>query len=273
MLRSPLDSLRVGEGNPSAQTVVAIGDKGRSQLTRAESQLFTLSIADTYKVRVTFPQASLIAEELLKQNADAVRIVYNKFRSAISFKPTVATVLSPDVSGWAGMGEEVSSDRQRSQDLSPAAPSSLLQAVEKQLSEPSGSKLDVYELESSHERSDLLRDLSEFQLAAVRWGLGRSSVVPVAVGCHAWSSCMPVGDAGDTSGSSGVQQQHAAPTGLLPDTLPQQDRQQQDRHLWALYVVCHEKREGGVWDLGPSHVGGMRRFVVHQQDMHATMHA
>ena len=76
---------------------MAIGDKGRAQLSRAESNLFALSIADTYKVRVTFAQASLIGEEVLKQNADAVRIVYNKFRSAISFKPTVATVLSPEV--------------------------------------------------------------------------------------------------------------------------------------------------------------------------------
>jgi hypothetical protein len=42
-------------------------------------------------------QASLIAEELLAHNPDAIRIVFNKFRSAISFKPTVATILSPEV--------------------------------------------------------------------------------------------------------------------------------------------------------------------------------
>jgi hypothetical protein len=46
-------------------------------------------------------QASLIAEELLRHNPEVVRIVYNKFRSAISFKPTLATVLMPEVSaGW-----------------------------------------------------------------------------------------------------------------------------------------------------------------------------
>ena len=43
-------------------------------------------------------QASLIAEELLKSNPDVVRIIFNKFRSAISFKPTIATVLMPEVS-------------------------------------------------------------------------------------------------------------------------------------------------------------------------------
>mmetsp|Transcript_15849 Transcript_15849/g.34189 ORF Transcript_15849/g.34189 Transcript_15849/m.34189 type:complete len:333 (-) Transcript_15849:258-1256(-) len=124
-----------GEGSGKQETVVSIGDKGRSQLTRTESKLFALSIADTYKVRVTFAQASLIAEELLKHNPEAIRIVFNKFRSAISFKPTVATVLTPD-------------------------------AIEKQLVEPSGNKLDAYEIEATHERSDVLRDLAEFQLAA-----------------------------------------------------------------------------------------------------------
>ena len=43
-------------------------------------------------------QISAIAEELLKTEYDACRIVYNKFGSAVAFKPTIATVLSPDVS-------------------------------------------------------------------------------------------------------------------------------------------------------------------------------
>ena len=38
-------------------------------------------------------QVSAIAEELLKTEYDAVRIIYNRFYSAISFKPTIATVL------------------------------------------------------------------------------------------------------------------------------------------------------------------------------------
>lgn len=42
-------------------------------------------------------QASLIAEQLLQHNPEVVRLVYNKFGSAISFKPTVATVMLPEV--------------------------------------------------------------------------------------------------------------------------------------------------------------------------------
>jgi len=79
-------------------------------------------------------QVSAIAEELLKTEYDAVRIIFNRFSSAISFKPTIATVLSPD-------------------------------ALEKEVE--SGGKLDVYEMEGP-DRGELLQDLAEFQLAAVR---------------------------------------------------------------------------------------------------------
>lgn len=41
------------------------------------------------------------------------------------------------------------------------------QALEKQLTEPSGNRLDAYEIEATHERSDVLQDLAEFQLTAV----------------------------------------------------------------------------------------------------------
>lgn len=42
----------------SGTSVVSVGDKGRSQLLRTEGKTFALSVADTYKVRVTFGQAS-----------------------------------------------------------------------------------------------------------------------------------------------------------------------------------------------------------------------
>jgi len=122
--------------NVVEQNLVAIGDKGRSQLNRTHEHLFKLSIADTYKVRVTFGQASMIAEELLKTNPDVVQVLYNKFGSAISFKPTISTVLMPEF-------------------------------MEKQSMEASGSKLDAYEMEASAERNDTLQDLAEFQLASV----------------------------------------------------------------------------------------------------------
>ena len=78
-------------------------------------------------------QVSAIADDLLKTEYDVVRIIFNRFTSAISFKPTVATVLSPD-------------------------------ALEKEVE--AGGKLDQYETEGP-DRAEMLQDLAEFQLAAV----------------------------------------------------------------------------------------------------------
>ena len=111
------------EGSGKTQTIVSIGDKGRAQLARAEPSLYSMGIADTYKARVTFnqvreashseftvnafsfdehcaiiPQASTIVDEVLKTyNPDSVRVVFNKFYSAVSFKPTFSTILAPEV--------------------------------------------------------------------------------------------------------------------------------------------------------------------------------
>uniref|UniRef100_A0A7S3RAQ1 ATP synthase subunit gamma n=1 Tax=Dunaliella tertiolecta TaxID=3047 RepID=A0A7S3RAQ1_DUNTE len=119
----------------SEQTVASIGDKGRSQLTRTHGDIYTLSVMDAFKP-INFAQASLIAEELLKQNpeAEVFRILYNKFVSAIAFKPTVATVMMPNV-------------------------------MERQATEPTGNKLDTYDMEVPAENKDALQDLAEFQLA------------------------------------------------------------------------------------------------------------
>lgn len=44
-------------------------------------------------------QVSQIAEDILKTDFDAARIIFNRFVNSISFKPTIATILAPDVSG------------------------------------------------------------------------------------------------------------------------------------------------------------------------------
>jgi F-type H+-transporting ATPase subunit gamma len=123
-----------GNAESGGDSIITIGDKGRAQMQRVAPDKIKISIADTYKDKVTFSQASLIAEEILRQQGDAVRVIFNKFYSAISFRPTLATVLNAD-------------------------------ALDRQLAGEQGSKLDVYELEVANERADVLQDLSEFQLA------------------------------------------------------------------------------------------------------------
>eukprot|EP00882_Tetradesmus_deserticola_P001339 GHRQ01001449.1.p1 GENE.GHRQ01001449.1~~GHRQ01001449.1.p1 ORF type:complete len:328 (+),score=182.51 GHRQ01001449.1:111-1094(+) len=123
-----------GEGEADKLSLVTIGDKGRAQLQRVAADKIKLSVQDTYKDKVTFSQASLVAEEVLREGGDAVRVVFNKFHSAISFKPTLATVLNAE-------------------------------ALDAQLAGEQGSKLDVYEMEVANERGDALQDLAEFNLA------------------------------------------------------------------------------------------------------------
>lgn len=123
------------DGSDSKLNLVVIGDKGRSQLSRTNADNIVYTVAEAYKNKVTFAQCSLIAEEILKHNPEAIRIVFNKFRSAISFKPTVATVLSPEQSGRMMVTEK-------------------------------GNMLDAYELEVPAEKEDMMRDLVEFNLAS-----------------------------------------------------------------------------------------------------------
>ena len=91
-----------------------------------------LGPARTAHSRLTFAQAAAVCETLLRTEYDAVRLVFNRFCSAISYKATVATVLSPDA---------------------------LEKAVE------AGGALDAYEVEGP-DRAELLQDLAEFHLAA-----------------------------------------------------------------------------------------------------------
>ena len=115
---------------------MVVGETGRAQLTRGEiAQKVSAVIVDSSKSKdgLSFAAASLLAEALLKEGADKTQLVFNRFHSVISFKPTVATVLSPA-------------------------------AIEKALEEAGGSSaFDSYEAEGP-DRGELLLDLTELQL-------------------------------------------------------------------------------------------------------------
>ena len=128
--RGAARAVATGEGKVAEYVVV--GEKGRSQLVRDSRDSIVATVADVGKVRVTFPQAAAVADILLKTEFDAARLVFNRFVSAISFKPTIATVLSPA-------------------------------ALERQAE--AGGSLDSYEVEGP-DRAEMLQDLAEFTLAA-----------------------------------------------------------------------------------------------------------
>eukprot|EP00887_Chlorella_sp_A99_P002529 scaffold6.g2529.t1 len=120
-----------GGGEGKTSEIIIMGEKGRSQLQRDQRGHIVATVADTQKARLTYAQACAIAEEVLRTEYDVTRVIYNRFVSAISYKPTIATVLSPDA---------------------------LEKAAE------AGGAMDQYEIEGP-DRAELLQDLAEFQLA------------------------------------------------------------------------------------------------------------
>mmetsp|Transcript_14652 Transcript_14652/g.37633 ORF Transcript_14652/g.37633 Transcript_14652/m.37633 type:complete len:332 (+) Transcript_14652:95-1090(+) len=123
------------EGEAKETKIAMLGEKARPQIIRYDPGNIVYSAAELTKIRPTFAMASMVCEDILKQEADVVRIVYNRFVTAISYKPTVATILSAEY-------------------------------LEKELE--AGGLMDQYEVEGP-DRGELLMDLSEFHMAATMY--------------------------------------------------------------------------------------------------------
>merc|ERR1712232_164537 len=83
-----------GDGNVS---IFIVGEKGRQQLMRGDTQnMVNQMVTEGTKVSVTFAQTSMIADEIINKGFDKCNIMYNHFKSVISFKPSVYTILTPE---------------------------------------------------------------------------------------------------------------------------------------------------------------------------------
>ncbi|CAG9466843.1 unnamed protein product [Pedinophyceae sp. YPF-701] len=122
------------DGMGEDHRLVVVGEKGRSQLQRDLGKQFAMSITDTAKTKLTFASAAMIAEEVLKEEPEVVRMIFNRFVSAISYKPTVATALGP---------------------------------VQMQEALAATGKIQQYEMEGPETEEELCRDLAEFQMATL----------------------------------------------------------------------------------------------------------
>ena len=119
---------QIGNLNDNEKTsYVVVGEKGRAGLSRDLSDSFAASFVDGTKGAPGFTFSSEVAEKILEQDADAARVVYNRFKSAISYEPTLATV-----QGAKALEEG-----------------------------PFGSTIEAYEIEGPA-KSEILADLSEF---------------------------------------------------------------------------------------------------------------
>lgn len=117
---------------------VILGEKGKAQLIRDSKKDIELIITELQKNPLNYTQVSALADDILKNvEFDALRLVFNKFQSVVSFLPTTATILSPEV-------------------------------IEKE-SEAGGKigDLDAYEIEGGETKSEILQNLAEFQFSCV----------------------------------------------------------------------------------------------------------
>ena len=87
---------KVVSGLSDASTMSIVGEKARAQLAKGEANHVQNVIVDLSKIPLTFATASLVTDTILAEGAQKHQIVYNRFQSVISFKPTVATVFSSD---------------------------------------------------------------------------------------------------------------------------------------------------------------------------------
>lgn len=128
--------LETAKDKESEISMDVIGDKARGLMQRQVGELFANVLVDATKQPLTFGTASALAEQVAKDNEGKALIVYNRFVSAISFKPTIATVLS---------GEEYEKSAENLEN-----------------------KFDSYEVEGP-DRGEFLLDLAEFKTGAVMY--------------------------------------------------------------------------------------------------------
>ena len=144
----------VAEGNQTSMTIV--GEKARGQLSKTYADSLKNVVVDLSKVPLTFAAASLVTDAILAEGAQKHQIIYNRFQSVISFKPTVATVYSSDEYEKAAENGSI--------------------------------KFDEYEMEGP-ERSEFLLDLAEFNMGAVMYNRCLRTVPPSSVPeCSPWKT-------------------------------------------------------------------------------------
>ncbi|CAM6101873.1 unnamed protein product [Calypogeia fissa] len=115
---------------------IVMGEKGKAQLQRDSKKHIKMFVTETQKLPINFTQVSMIADEILKKvEFDAIYLVYNKFQSVVSFLPTVATILSPEILAKPGSEGQ--------------------------------SELDAYEIEGAETQTEVLQNLSEFQFTSL----------------------------------------------------------------------------------------------------------
>lgn len=83
--------------NPDADLVV-LGEKSKAQLGRSSAKNIVMSFANVGKDIPSFAEAQTIADQIfqLDKTYDNIEVVYNTFKSAISYEPEVIEAYSEE---------------------------------------------------------------------------------------------------------------------------------------------------------------------------------
>ncbi|KAK9748152.1 hypothetical protein RND81_02G039500 [Saponaria officinalis] len=128
---------KLNAGPDKENKYVILGEKAKVQLIRDSKDKIELCVTELQKHPLNYTQVSAIADDILKNvEYDALRIVFNKFGSVVSFLPTVSTVLSPEI-------------------------------VERESESGKLGDIDSYEIEGGESKSEILQNLTEFQFSCV----------------------------------------------------------------------------------------------------------
>lgn len=128
---------KLNSGADKESKYVVLGEKAKAQLIRDSKQHIDLTMTELQKNFLNYTQVSALADEILKNvEYDALRIVFNKFQSVVSFLPTTATIFSPEI-------------------------------VERESEAGKLGDLDSYEVEGGDTKSEILQNLTEFQFSCV----------------------------------------------------------------------------------------------------------
>ncbi|KAL6515148.1 hypothetical protein OROHE_018780 [Orobanche hederae] len=83
---------KLNAGPEKENKFVIVGEKAKAQLVRDSKKAIDLSFNELQKNPLNFTQISVVADDILKNvEYDALRIVFNKFQSVVSFLPTTAS--------------------------------------------------------------------------------------------------------------------------------------------------------------------------------------
>ncbi|KAG5618459.1 hypothetical protein H5410_018283 [Solanum commersonii] len=141
---------KLNSGPDKENKYVVLGEKAKAQLVRDSKKDIELVMTELQKNPLNYTQVSVMADDILKNvEFDALRIVYNKFQSVVSFLPTVSTVLSPEV---------------------PKLKDLVVHYVS--FYSESGGKLgdlDLYEIEGAETKAEVLQNLTEFQFSCMMY--------------------------------------------------------------------------------------------------------